>query len=57
MQQGGFLSELFYEDRLQALPRLEVQNILADGRVNGAGLRYLAVGHETVQNLGGGQSR
>jgi uncharacterized protein len=45
-----FTSELFYEGRLQPRPGLERQILIADCRVNGAGLRYLRVSHEGNQN-------
>ena len=45
-----FTSELFYESRLQPRPGLEVQNVIANGRVNGTGLRYLPVPHEGNQS-------
>ena len=45
-----FTSELFYEKRLRARPGLEVQNVIANGRVNGTGLRYLPVPHEGNQS-------
>jgi predicted RecB family nuclease len=45
-----FTSELFYEGRLQARPGLEQQDLIADCRVNGTGLRYLPVPHEGNQN-------
>jgi uncharacterized protein len=40
-----FTSELFYEGRLRSHPGLEIQNLIAEGRVNGIGLRYLPVAH------------
>ena len=45
-----FTSELFYEGRLRPRPGLEVQNVIANGRVNGTGLRYLPVSHEGNQS-------
>ena len=45
-----FTSELFYENRLQPRPGLEAQNVIANGRVNGTGLRYLPVSHEGNQS-------
>jgi hypothetical protein len=45
-----FTSELFYEGRLQPLSGLEVQDLIADCRVTGTGLRYLPVPHEGNQN-------
>lgn len=45
-----FTSELFYEGRLQPRSGLEVQDLIATGRVNGTGLRYLPVPHEGNQN-------
>lgn len=41
----AFNSELFYDSRLHSRPGLERQEIKSAGRVNGAGLRYLAVEH------------
>ena len=46
----SFTSELFYEGRLHARPGLEQQDLIADCRVNGTGLRYLPVPHEGNQN-------
>ena len=40
-----FTSELFYEGRLRSRERLEIQIVRSTSRVNGAGLRYLAVQH------------
>ena len=45
-----FTSGLFYEGRLWPKPGLEVQNVIANGRVNGTGLRYLRVPHEGNQS-------
>jgi predicted RecB family nuclease len=45
-----FTSEVFYEGRLQPRPGLEIQKVIATGRVNGTGLRYLPVPHEGNQN-------
>jgi uncharacterized protein len=45
-----FTSELFYESRLRPLESLEVQKICSRGRVQGVGLRYLAVPHEGNQS-------
>ena len=45
-----FTSELFYESRLQSRAGLEYQNVTADGRVKGTGLRYLPVPHEGNQS-------
>jgi AAA domain len=39
----AFTSELFYEGRLHPRPGLEVQEVQSTGRVNGTGLRYVAV--------------
>jgi uncharacterized protein len=46
----AFTSELFYEDRLRSKPGLEQQAIKSQGRVNGSGLRYLAVDHTGNQS-------
>lgn len=46
----AFTSELFYEDRLRSRAGLERQGIRSSSRVNGTGLRYLAVQHEGNQN-------
>ena len=46
----SFTSELFYEGRLHPRSGLEVQDFIADCRVNGTGLRYLPVPHEGNQN-------
>ncbi|MET4315545.1 TM0106 family RecB-like putative nuclease [Bradyrhizobium sp. RT4b] len=46
----AFTSELFYEGRLRSRAGLERQEIRSSSRVNGAGLRYLAVQHEGNQN-------
>ncbi|MCK1417622.1 TM0106 family RecB-like putative nuclease [Bradyrhizobium sp. CW4] len=46
----AFTSELFYEGRLRSRAGLERQEIMSSSRVNGAGLRYLAVQHEGNQN-------
>jgi uncharacterized protein len=40
-----FTSELFYEGRLRSRAGLEIQVVKSTSRVNGAGLRYLAVQH------------
>lgn len=45
-----FTSELFYEDRLRSRAGLEQQQIKSKGRINGSGLRYLAVGHTGNQS-------
>jgi len=45
-----FTSELFYEGRLHSHPGLEVQNLLANGRVSGTGLRYLPIAHHGNQS-------
>ena len=39
----AYTSELFYEGRLYPRPGLEFQTIRSPGRVNGTGLRYVAV--------------
>ncbi|MBR0913947.1 TM0106 family RecB-like putative nuclease [Bradyrhizobium japonicum] len=46
----AFTSELFYEGRLRSREGLERQEIRSSGRVNGTGLRYLAVQHAGNQN-------
>lgn len=46
----AFTSELFYEARLRSRPGLEQQEIRSSSRVNGVGLRYLAVQHVGNQN-------
>ena len=46
----AFTSELFYESRLHSRAGLERQEIRSTSRVNGVGLRYLAVQHEGNQN-------
>lgn len=45
-----FTSELFYGGRLHPRPGLEMQEIRSDGRVSGAGLRYLPVPTEGNQS-------
>lgn len=45
-----FTSEVFYDNRLHSRAGLERQEIKSKGRVNGTGLRYLAVPHEGNQN-------
>jgi hypothetical protein len=46
----AFNSELFYEGRLHPRPGLENQTIRSDGRIAGAGLRYLPVEHQGNQS-------
>ena len=46
----AFTSELFYEDRLQSRPGLELQQIRSNSRISGSGLRFLPVLHEGNQN-------
>lgn len=46
----SFTSELFYEGRLKSRPGLEQQVIKSDGRINGAGLRFLPVRHSGNQS-------
>lgn len=41
----AFNSELFYESKLHPVEGCAVQNILSDGPIQGAGLRYLPVEH------------
>jgi uncharacterized protein len=45
-----FTSELFYEGRLGPHPGLEVQDLITECRINGAGLRYLPVAHSGNQS-------
>lgn len=45
-----FTSELFYEGRLRSRAGLERQEVRSSSRVNGTGLRYLAVQHQGNQN-------
>ncbi len=45
-----FTSELFYERRLRPRPELEIQNVIANRRLSGTGLRYLPVPHEGNQS-------
>jgi uncharacterized protein len=45
-----FNSELFYEGRLFSRPGLENQTLKSKGRLNGSGLRYLAVEHSGNQS-------
>lgn len=45
-----FTSELFYEERLDPRAGLEAQRVTTNGRLNGAGLRYLPVAHTGNQN-------
>jgi predicted RecB family nuclease len=45
-----FTSELFYEGRLLPLAGLETQQVRSHGRVQGVGLRYIAVPHEGNQS-------
>ena len=47
----AFTSELFYDGRLHSRAGLEKQEIKSAGRLQGAGLRYLAVEHEGNQSL------
>jgi predicted RecB family nuclease len=46
----SFNSELFYDGRLHPRPGLENQAIKSNGKLNGAGLRYLPVAHEGNQS-------
>jgi predicted RecB family nuclease len=46
----SFNSEMFYESRLYPRPGLDNQAIRSGGRLQGAGLRYLAVEHEGNQS-------
>jgi hypothetical protein len=45
-----FNSEMFYEGRLKSLAGLERQEIRCNGRIKGAGLRYLAIQHQGRQS-------
>jgi hypothetical protein len=46
----AFTLELFYEDRLQSRPGLELQQIRSNSRISGSGLRFLPLLHEGNQN-------
>jgi uncharacterized protein len=46
----AFTSELFYEGRLHPRPGLEVQVVRSAGRMDGTGLRYVAVHHDGNQS-------
>jgi predicted RecB family nuclease len=46
----AFTSELFYEGRLHSRAGHEIQTVKSRSRVNGTGLRYLAVPHEGNQS-------
>jgi superfamily I DNA and/or RNA helicase len=46
----AFTSELFYENRLTAIPGLERQVIRSTGKIQGSGLRYRPVEHRGNQN-------
>jgi hypothetical protein len=46
----AFTSELFYENRLRSRSGLELQEVHSNGRVAGAGLRFLPVSHEGNQS-------
>jgi predicted RecB family nuclease len=45
-----FTSEVFYESRLHPIEGLERQEIRSQGRIRGAGLRYVPVIHQGNQN-------
>ena len=45
-----FTSELFYESRLRSKAGLQQQSVTSKARVNGSGLRYLAVEHSGNQS-------
>jgi superfamily I DNA and/or RNA helicase len=45
-----FTSEVFYESRLHPRPSMELQAIRSPGRINGTGLRYIAVPTEGNQS-------
>jgi predicted RecB family nuclease len=46
----SFNSEMFYESRLYPRPGLDNQSIRSNGRLQGAGLRYLSVEHDGNQS-------
>ncbi|WLA69416.1 AAA domain-containing protein [Bradyrhizobium diazoefficiens] len=46
----AFNSQVFYEGRLFSRPGLESQKVKSKGRLNGSGLRYLAVEHSGNQS-------
>jgi predicted RecB family nuclease len=46
----NFTSELFYEGRLRPRHSADVHTVRSTSRINGAGLRYLAVNHEGNQS-------
>lgn len=46
----GFNSEQFYENRLQSLDGLEMQELFADPELSGNGLRFFPIEHEGNQN-------
>lgn len=46
----AFTSELFYDNKLKSQKGLEAQVIKSKGRINGFGLRYVAVPHNGNQN-------
>jgi predicted RecB family nuclease len=46
----AFTSEIFYEGRLRPHPGLERQRVKSTGRINGTGLRFLAVNHAGNQS-------
>ncbi|MBL8267668.1 TM0106 family RecB-like putative nuclease [Steroidobacter sp.] len=47
---GAFISEQFYEGRLRCRAGLERQEVKSEGRIRGAGLRFVPVAHEGNQN-------
>ena len=46
----AFISEVFYDNRLESLEKLSNQTILGDGRLSGTGLRVEDVVHEGNDN-------
>ncbi len=46
----AFTSEVFYESRLVPIKGLELQEVRSQGRIHGAGLRYMPVEHRGNQN-------
>jgi uncharacterized protein len=46
----AFTSEVFYENRLEALPSLVNQEVLGPGRLTGSGLRVIDVLHIANDN-------
>ncbi|HEX2705106.1 MAG TPA: C-terminal helicase domain-containing protein, partial [Candidatus Lustribacter sp.] len=42
----GYVSQMFYDDRLESAPGLDRQRVQAPGRLSGAGLRWVPVEHD-----------